>query len=322
MHPQGGNTRPEPRASGSLPLIDASVSPATLNNYTSAVHLFLRWLATQPSSARSAQSSLDFDLLLVHYLHYLWRNGKGKQAGKNTVCGVALYLPGLSRRLHYSSRALRGWDRLVPSVPHAPMSRTVLRVVAVSMARLGWFSTAVGTLLAFECYLRVSELTNLRRSDVSLPQDPRLGLDTPSSLVALRIRKTKRGSNLWVTVRSPLVRLLLLELLSGLGEEDRVFNFSSNTFRRRLHRSCSVLGLHGYVPHSLRHGGATHDYLSGVPIEDVMVRGRWASVKSARHYVQQGRALLLANNIPAGVVAMSQRVRYDLYSLLHRAAPQ
>jgi hypothetical protein len=41
--------------------------------------------------------------------------------------------------------------------------------------------------------------------------------------------------------------------------------------------------------HSLRHGGATHDYLKGMPFDDVMVRGRWAVTKSAVHYIQQGR---------------------------------
>ena len=36
----------------------------------------------------------------------------------------------------------------------------------------------------------------------------------------------------------------------------------------------------------LIHGGATRDYLR------VLWRGRWASTKSARHYIQSGRAVL------------------------------
>ena len=38
--------------------------------------------------------------------------------------------------------------------------------------------------------------------------------------------------------------------------------------------------------------------MAGVPIEDILHRGRWASTKSARHYVQSGRALLLAEEVP------------------------
>ena len=58
-----------------------------------------------------------------------------------------------------------------------------------------------------------------------------------------------------------------------------------------------------FVPHSLRHGGATADYITQGSrfLEDILFRGRWASVKSTRHYIQQGPALLAAvsTRIPA-----------------------
>ena len=58
-----------------------------------------------------------------------------------------------------------------------------------------------------------------------------------------------------------------------------------------------------FVPHSLRHGGATADYITQGSkfLEDILFPGRWASVKSTRHYVQQGPALLAAvsTRIPA-----------------------
>jgi hypothetical protein len=70
-----------------------------------------------------------------------------------------------------------------------------------------------------------------------------------------------------------------------------------------LRGSCLVLGLDrlGFVMHSFRHGGATHDILAGDSVEDVMRHGRWASTKSARHYIQSGRARSLSNDVPARV---------------------
>jgi len=53
------------------------------------------------------------------------------------------------------------------------------------------------------------------------------------------------------------------------------------------------------VPHSLRHGGATADFLNGATIEQVMFRGRWQGMQSARRYIQTGRALLAAQSVPA-----------------------
>ena len=51
-----------------------------------------------------------------------------------------------------------------------------------------------------------------------------------------------------------------------------------------------------YVPHSLRHGGASCDFLvwGGERLEEILFRGRWASMASTRHYVQTGPALMAA----------------------------
>jgi len=38
---------------------------------------------------------------------------------------------------------------------------------------------------------------------------------------------------------------------------------------------CRELGLSAaYVPHSLRHGGATRLHMAGVPLDDILMRGR------------------------------------------------
>ena len=49
-----------------------------------------------------------------------------------------------------------------------------------------------------------------------------------------------------------------------------------------------------FVPHSLRHGGASCDYrtLGTRQLEDILQRGGWATVKATRHYVHQGLVLM------------------------------
>ena len=51
------------------------------------------------------------------------------------------------------------------------------------------------------------------------------------------------------------------------------------------------------MPHSLRHGGASGDFLiwGGSRLEEILFRGRWASVTSTRHYIQMGPALMAAS---------------------------
>ena len=177
----------------------------------------------------------------------------------------------------------------------------------------------LGVLLAFDCYLRVGELCNLTRQDVAGHDDPRLG-SAYRGLTALRLGKTKTGNNQWVRVRSPVIRVLLNRLLSLLPSDrnTRVFPFSTATFRSHFKDACSAIGLSGnYVPHSLRHGGATHDsLLQDMSLEDILHHGRWASTKSARHYVQSGRALLLQTSVPPHVILLAQDLVPDVLAAM------
>ena len=170
------------------------------------------------------------------------------------------------------------------------------------MSKWGYHSCAVGLLLSFDCYLRVSELVHLQRVDVVMLNDPRMGRAHQG--MALRLAKTKTGVNQSVDVRSPVVVRLLQFWMRHTEEDardtDLVFPFSPSRFRKLIRAVCSVLDLEDipYVPHSLRHGGATADYMRGDNIDQIMFRGRWKSMESARRYIQQGKAMLAMRRIP------------------------
>ena len=201
--------------------------------------------------------------------------------------------------LEYRARA---WRKRKPSNPYPPMTWPIACAVACRMAERGKLLHGVAVLTSFHCLLRVGEMTNLRKSDIALQNDDRLGVSAFKG--ALRLRKTKTGPNQWVTVRDESIYQLLQAVTVGLAKEDRVFPFSASTFRRSLRSTCLELGISTpYVPHSLRHGGATKLHLEGMPVEDIMLRGRWQSSKSARRYIQSGQALLLSISAPGPVVA-------------------
>jgi len=76
--------------------------------------------------------------------------------------------------------------------------------------------------------------------------------------------------------------------------------------------ACAELRLPAaYVPHSLRHGGATRLKMRGVPLEEVMQRGRWAVSPSARHYIQAGEAMLLSVAVPRAVAERARELAAD-----------
>ena len=91
------------------------------------------------------------------------------------------------------------------------------------------------------------------------------------------------------------------EAVRGRGGATSLLFPSPYVLRDRLRRALTALddgtwdtrGL-SFVWHSLRHGGASCDYLTlgSRQLEGIPQRGRWASIKATRHYVPQGPALM------------------------------
>jgi integrase len=299
-------------------LLDAAYAPATLKKYNTAVNLFLSSclaLREDPSSAS------DFDQVLHAFITDLYVSGGHKSTASDLLYGLLRLLPELKGRLPLSTLALKGWTRLNPATSYPPLTWDLCCLVSFRLAANRLWSLAVGTLLAFDCLLRVSELVGLRVSDIADSGDPRVG--TRFSGMALRLRQTKTGPNQWVIVRSPAVVTLVRTLLQdrGASQSAMLFPVSSDVFRRRFKKACAQLGLSdAYVPHSLRHGGATALFISGEGIEDIMLRGRWASNKSARRYIQAGPSLLLQQNVPSAAAALASDITphiRQLLSLMH-----
>ncbi len=86
-------------------------------------------------------------------------------------------------------------------------------------------------------------------------------------------------------------RLLLRALkcfLRTLSARERIWPFSLATFGRRLERILEALGCPGaFTPGGLRAGGATHFWMIYRDQGSVRLRGRWMSVRSLEHYLQE-----------------------------------
>ena len=62
------------------------------------------------------------------------------------------------------------------------------------------------------------------------------------------------------------------------------------------------LGLFQLTPHAVRHSGPSVDFLNKTrTAEEIMARGRWASIKSIQRYRKPGQMLAKMNRIPAKI---------------------
>ena len=143
-------------------------------------------------------------------------------------------------------------------------------------------------LVAFHCYLRTGEIFKIRFGNI---------LFDPTVVIALYDTKIgKRACHAEsVSVDDSFVITVLREMASR-WPSGFLLPISPWSFRQQFDRYIQVLGFpSGYFsPYSLRKGGATYDFLRSSDLQRVMWRGRWQSLKSARVYIQEGRAALTA----------------------------
>ena len=305
-------------------LLDANFSAATRKLYARALAKFVRWYKSNGFVYRLADAS-SADSLFVDWFGELYeeRNGRGRTSAQHALFGALAAIPSWRGNSNFplSRMALSGWKRLRPPVSYPPLTWPLTCVIALRAAQLGYVNAAVGFLVSFSGLLRVSELSRLTARDVVLKKDPRLGVPISASIALLCLRKTKRQRVQFAMVDDSDVTSLLSVLVRGAPSGSDLLFPSPPTMRSVLHMVCDQLGLSSaYVPHSLRHGGATRLFLSGTPIESVMERGRWASTKSTRHYIQTGRALLVDLDTDPTLLSIAESVSSSIYSDIATAA--
>lgn len=308
--------RPGPSELSVFPLHRAAYSSATSTRYLQAVNRFFVWLS---DLGEDPSSLSELDELLCEFIHHLWSSSPSgsPQAALSVRYGLQLRWPQIKKRgLPLSDLAIKGWQRLRPSEPRLPISWPVAVLIACRLAHHGLLRASVGVLLAFECYLRAGELLGLRRCDVVLPGDSGLEDDV---LPFVRLRRTKTGAEQSVSVRDPAVIRLLAVLCRHTADDDLLFPFSQRWLRTWFQFCLQQLQLHGdFGLHSLRHGGATRDYMRGAPVEEILFRGRWASTKTTRRYVQCTRARLLDQRLPRVLASAAKAAAKDPFaSIFH-----
>jgi integrase len=95
------------------------------------------------------------------------------------------------------------------------------------------------------------------------------------------------------------------------GPSDKLFSISYHTLCNNLRRDQRKAGIpqaNFVTPHCFRHGGASFWNAMAVPIDDIVARGRWASPKSAKTYIQTGSALVFSERLPPAVRDISDRL--------------
>ncbi|CAK0903846.1 unnamed protein product [Prorocentrum cordatum] len=271
----------------SRPLQDGRVAAVTRQRYDQArQHLrdFFNEQQLRPKSVR------DVDQGVALYIEHVWRTGGSLLAVTNVLAAVPFFSPSLSGKLKQSWKLQKTWLQLEPNARAMPMPP--LLALAFAGAFCWWGLPRVGALLAvgYAGMLRSGEMPQLRRKDIRIFQR------RMSAIVALRNTKTGRrdGRLELVMIRSRVAVKLLVQHVQQLPPDELILNIERGEFMRLFRRVVVALGLtdERVTLYSFRRGGATHDFLEHGSLELTLLRGSWASARSARVYVQDAVAAL------------------------------
>ena len=108
------------------------------------------------------------------------------------------------------------------------------------------------------------------------------------------------GRMQFATIRSEHASKWLRWACDSLHPPERVWPATAKKFRQmfKLLLSYQRLDTVGYVPASLRAGGATDLFTHGLDPHRIKFYGRWASEKALMHYLQESVTYQLAHTAP------------------------
>eukprot|EP00435_Cladocopium_sp_Y103_P056526 s1300_g19.t1 len=289
------------RRSATVLIADRVVRPQTRSRREKLLDDFEAWLI---SKARITLAGLidgphvnaeEVSDLLVAYGKDLYYSGKAYGRYAETINAVCSKRTTLKRQVVGAWDLAFAWVADEPHSHHPAMPLSVLLAFAALGFLWGWPTEAAILLMTWSGLLRIGECLAATRKDLVLPGDGAPGI----YFALLQIHQPKtRG----VAAKHQAARIdpqdvvrILCAVFGKLDRNDRLWNFSSNTLRRRFSAIQKALGLptrrsQDVIPYdlaSLRPGGATHLLHQFEDAELVRRRGRWLSSRVCEIYLQE-----------------------------------
>ena len=297
------------------------VARTTLQRYGQMYQAANIWLldAGLPSLAALAGGDLAVaSEVLTAYLQHMYNEGRPYSHATFTLAAIQYFHRRMWGQLRGAWAAVRTWKMAEPGELRSPIP--VLVVWALMTLALSQHGVQLAALLAvtFHALLRPGEACRLTRQDIMLPGDR--GWHVQVGMVVIRSPKTARvgGKVQHVILHDPMVLLMCQWAWLGWPTSEKLWSWNLVELSRWFRTSLVQLGLPAtrFTPAGLRAGGATYAYLSGSSVEQLMWRGRWETLTSLKHYVQESAATLAIAQLSPDVAARLTALARSLGAVL------
>ena len=237
-----------------------------------------------------------FDDMVAEYIEFLWEEGEPKSYANYALASLQFFRPECKHHLPWSWKLVKVWNKLEVPQRATPLSPELLMAFAGQAFKWKQFELGWLLVIGFTLFLRTGELLSSKAQDVILRQN--------SGVVFLPSTKGSKRALL------PLERIEISEsstilafkaVLKHKRPGDLLWTQSRQTFMCLWHSLVDSLRLSNcnFFPYSLRRGGATSAYRAGSTLDQLVTKGRWQQVSTARLYLDTGLQALVALTLPA-----------------------
>ena len=289
-------------------LRQAAIRPITRKLYVEAFTALWAWAGLPPPTHVASRKA--YDALLAEYICLLWEHGATRGEAGNALSGSVAAFPELRGRgkLPESWYMLQCWSRLEVPCRAPPLPALVVLAMCDWLCRRG--QTAMAFLLAagFDCFLRTRELLSLTWADISVDRSGGGVISLAHTKVGQR-NAAFEASVILDPVVPGLLRRARAQAVPGTSEDCYIFPGSEARFYLLFGQALEELGLAacGFRPYSLRRGGATAYFRATRNMSATIERGRWATLRVARIYVNDGLAKEVELRLPSEQQARLRR---------------
>ena len=267
------------------------IKAATRTRYRRMVLLFFDHLTLY--AIRTPRNLSDLDYEASEFVNHLWQEGEPIGWAGNFLSGLQRFFPAAKRHLPTAWQYHSNWASTILPNRAVPFTSLQIRGLAGLCIRISRPDFAVILLVGFICLLRTGEMVCLAWEQITL-------LENSLVVVALfntKTNKRKRGSES-VIFDDPVIRKLIVSTRRG-RYTGPVLTTPPASFRQCFALLLDFFGMSamGYLPYSVRRGGATWHFQTYGSMSKTCLHGRWSAEKTARLYIEDAMAAVGQSNM-------------------------
>ena len=228
------------------------------------------------------------DRVAEAYIEALWEEGDSRsEAG--TILSAIQWALQKKRILQASWSLFKAWSLLELPRRAPPLPALVLSGFVGFALTEGLLGVAATLMAAFAGFLRTTEFFTLTASQLHFSNE--------GCLIILPLTKSgqRRGGPETVHITdAQAVQLLYLASQRAVDKSKPLAELPGHAYRAWFRRAVCALRVEpvGFLPYSVRRGGATHAFSQEPNLPHILMIGRWDDTRTARIYITEGALFL------------------------------